>query len=144
MHEDLGELLVDAVITPLVGICQSASRALLDPEGVELACMCIERDVDVPQTVLLTDVGEHHARQLVPAFALPCAVITIEFVDDALELIARKQAQELGKHISFSWHGDAPDEVTAGKRFTVSESHRAVVLSGWPSADLKPKSLICG
>jgi len=95
MQGDLGERPLDVVNTTLVGICQGASLALLDPDVVELASMCIDRDVDFTQAVLLADVGEHHARQLVPAFELPCAAIAVVFVDDALEFIARKHAAQL-------------------------------------------------
>ncbi len=60
---------------------------------IELVCVYIQRDIDVTQAVLVADVGERHARQLVPASKLPSAMIDVVFVDDALAFKARKQAQ---------------------------------------------------
>jgi hypothetical protein len=87
-------------------------------------------------------VGEHHAGQLMPAFEFPGAVIAVVGVDDALEFIAGNQTQELAEHIGCSWHGGAPDTVTARKRLTVSENHRDGMLSGKSRVQMAPKSLI--
>ncbi len=55
--------------------------------------MCIERYIDVMQAVLVANVGEHHAGQLLPASKLPSAMIDVVFVEDTLAFMARKQAQ---------------------------------------------------
>jgi hypothetical protein len=40
-------------------------------------------------------VGEQHTVQLVPAFELFGAIVTVVFIDDTLKFIARKKAQVL-------------------------------------------------
>jgi hypothetical protein len=109
-HEGLGKFLINAVIISIVGIGQGAFRARLYPDVVKLVRMHIKGNVNIAQAVFLTDMGEHYAGQLMPALELFGAVIAVVFFNDALKFIARQKAQELGKHISFSWHGSVSDD----------------------------------
>ena len=81
---------------------------------VQFVCMCIEGNIDVTQAVLLADMSKHHAGQLMPALKALGAVVAVVFVNDTLKFITRQKTQELGKHVSFSWHGRPPEELTVG------------------------------
>jgi len=52
----------------------------------------------------LPDMGEYHAGQLVPAFKFPGAMVSLVFIYDVLELVARQQVQKLGEDICRAGH----------------------------------------
>jgi len=64
-----------------------------------------------------------------PALEALGAVVSVVFVNDVLKLITRQKTQEVGKHVSFSWHGSPPEELTVGKRLTLLEGSRVGLLS---------------
>lgn len=71
---------------------------------VKLCGVRIECTVDVSQTAFLTDVGENHATKLVPTLEMLAAEISLEFVDNALELVSRQQLEELGDNEGVARH----------------------------------------
>jgi hypothetical protein len=60
---------------------------LLDADMIKFACMSVQCDVDIPKAVFLPDMGEYHAGKLIPAFKIPCTVVPLVFIDDALEFV---------------------------------------------------------
>jgi hypothetical protein len=64
---------------------------LLDADMIELARMSVQRDVDIPEAVFLTDMRKYHASKLIPAFKSSGSVVSFVFIDDALELVPWKQ-----------------------------------------------------
>ncbi len=65
-----------------------------------------------------------------PALEALGAVVSVVFVNDVLKLITRQKTQEVGKHVSLSWHGSPLEELTVGKRLTILEGSRVGMLSG--------------
>ncbi len=89
LHHRFGKFLVNPIVTPFIGICQSRLWTLLEADVVELAGMCVERNIDIAQAAFLPDMSEDHAGQLVPALEMPAAIIPVEFVHNTLEFVSR-------------------------------------------------------
>ena len=71
---------------------------------IELARMCVQCDVNIPEAVFLPDMGEYHASKLIPAFKFLGAEVSPVFIDDALEFVPWKQIQELREDIWKAGH----------------------------------------
>ncbi|MCJ7686384.1 MAG: hypothetical protein MUO68_19045, partial [Desulfobacteraceae bacterium] len=62
-------------------------------------------NIYVSQTIFLSDMGKNHAGHLVPALKMFSAIVAVVLVHDTLEVVSRKQIEELWKHVLATRHG---------------------------------------
>ena len=107
----------------VIGIaCIASGDPTLVPIGTLLILVVYEERQDRARYHMLETVRDYCRRRLLRPGSATAA---------RRRHLAYFLPQELGKHVSFSWHGSPHEELTVCMRLTLSEGRRVGMLSGF-------------
>lgn len=107
MNEDLGKILEDPPIPLFVGVGKSAlGNFASNSSVVQLGLYGPKAGFDVPQAFSKGELGKHHGHKLGKAAEGADAPISSIPLNALLELVSRKEIQNLGKNNAALEHGE--------------------------------------